>query len=263
MDSGCPQQQFLAFSEAASASEDDLINAVLSGDVAHAESLAKLGVRVASPNTWIVVEACLHGVDMIRALTSNRHIDLNSILPEQQGDRVLHSILRMSSSRFPAKAEVVSLLLREGVDPLQPDRRGNNALHILSASADDSSVQDYGLLQSVLCGDRDIPARVHNACLAAINIRNMGGEGNTALIIAIQCDNEDVVSLLLEHGASPNAPGEFGRRPLFFAVARNYVRIAALLLNHGATIGNECVSMSSEMELVLRLYHCSIGSMPN
>ena len=88
MDSGCPQQQFLAFSEAASASEDDLINAVLSGDVAHAESLAKLGVRVASPNTWIVVEACLHGVDMIRALTSNRHIDLNSILPEQQGDRV-------------------------------------------------------------------------------------------------------------------------------------------------------------------------------
>ncbi|UNI16711.1 hypothetical protein JDV02_003125 [Purpureocillium takamizusanense] len=238
-----------------SASPEALIYAVMSGDVRHVKLLASLNIGVASSDSWVVLEACLHGIEMVHALSCNTHIDLNPTLPGQKGDRVLHLLLRMPSTRFGGrKPETVRILLQKGVDPLEPDRRGNNAIHILSGSPKDQSAQSLRLLQMILCGDQGIPEQIRATSLASINEKNMGGAGNTALIIAVQSENEYQVRLLLEKGASPHVPGEFGRKPLYFAVARDFVVIATLLLDYGATIENDIVALSSEMESLIRVY---------
>lgn len=72
-------------------------------------------------------------------------------------------------------------------------------------------------------------------------------DGMSALHIAVQNSNQQIVSLLLEHGADVNAHishlhGKYwvispnGRSPLFYAVEDDNLEVAKLLLNSGATI---------------------------
>lgn len=238
-----------------SASPEALVYAIMSGDVIQAKLLVNLGVGISLSDAWIIFEACLHGIDMVQALSFNPHIDLNPALPGQEGDRVFHFLLRTPRSRFRSdKFETLRALLQRGVDPLESDRRGNNALHILAASPKASDIEGLLLLQLILCGGFNIPKQIQCSSLASINQRNDQGDGNTALVIAVQHNNEPYVRLLLEQGASPRVRGDFGRKPLFFAVARDFIAIARLLLTYGATIEQDIVALSTEMESLLAMY---------
>ena len=69
---------------------------------------------------------------------------------------------------------------------------------------------------------------------ADVNARSV--EGGTALLVAIEQHNEDVVGYLLEHGANANDKLEVepGLTALCMAAQRGYVRILKALLNAGA-----------------------------
>ena len=82
---------------------------------------------------------------------------------------------------------------------------------------------------------QDIVARISKFKTAAdINAKSV--EGGTALLVAIEQHNEDVVDYLLAHGANANdkLSVEPGLTALCMAAQRGYLRILKALLDAGA-----------------------------
>lgn len=50
----------------------------------------------------------------------------------------------------------------------------------------------------------------------------------------ISAGQEEVVKLLIEHGASVNVQSQSGFTPLYMAAQENHERVVRFLLNHGA-----------------------------
>lgn len=224
--------------------------AVLSGNLTQTRELAAAGAYSRPSDAWTIYEACLQGHPMIQALSANPAVDLNPVILGQMGDRVFHFLLRTSHARFSSsKSEVVKHLLQNGIDPLEPDRFGNTALHII-AEAEHESLQ----LMELLLGD-DAPSDVRASCVSNVDRRNglddAGECGSTALHIAVLNNNEACVKLLLERGASPHSEGLSNKTPLYFAVARNYVGIVHFLLEYGAIAEADMVAHSPEMRIEL------------
>uniref|UniRef100_A0A8D0SXK2 Uncharacterized protein n=1 Tax=Sus scrofa TaxID=9823 RepID=A0A8D0SXK2_PIG len=61
-------------------------------------------------------------------------------------------------------------------------------------------------------------------------------ENKTALVKAVQCQQEECTSILLEHGADPNLVDVKGYTALHYAVLGQNISIAAKLLSHKANI---------------------------
>lgn len=223
-------------------STDILLYALMTADTEQVQYLATKGTTILPDDTWIIYEVCLQGPTMMQALSCNPHIDLNPKIPGQQGDCVIHHLLRTQSSKFAAdKNDTIKWLLAKGINPVIPNRRGDTALHILAAEP-----EGYELLDYFFSDMADVPEYTRTFIRASIDDRNYT-TGNTALLVATQYKQERNVQLLLENGASPHIRGEFGRSPLFFAVARNCVKSAKLLLQHGAELGLDIVPLSPEM----------------
>lgn len=119
----------------------------------------------------------------------------------------------------------------------------------------------YGTTEEVrtmIDSGMDINARHEGSCETALIVAAGGGnintvrllvdrgadinakscEGGTALLVAIEQCNEDIVEYLLAHGANPNdklteAPG---LTALCMAAQRGYLRILKALLNAGADV---------------------------
>lgn len=83
--------------------------------------------------------------------------------------------------------------------------------------------------------------------------------GDTALLIAVEKNNEQITELLLEIGADPNICNKWGYSPLYLAINNNNKKIIKLLLTHKAlveTINNALeINASAEytFDLVKRL----------
>merc|ERR1712080_813011 len=75
-------------------SPESLIYAVMSRDVRQVQKLLNFGIVINPSDAWIIYDACLQGPDMIQALASDPNIDLNPTVPQQNGDRVFHFLLR-------------------------------------------------------------------------------------------------------------------------------------------------------------------------
>ncbi|XP_013380839.1 ankyrin repeat and KH domain-containing protein mask [Lingula anatina] len=73
-----------------------------------------------------------------------------------------------------------------------------------------------------------------NSKFTDVNWRNF--EGLTALFFAVKQQHVDCVSLLLRHGADPNLSSELEGNPLDIAAAANDVKIAKMLVDHGADV---------------------------
>ena len=58
-------------------------------------------------------------------------------------------------------------------------------------------------------------------------------EGNTALHLAVDTDQQDLISLLLERGASPDRPDKDGYTPLHRACMNNKTHLASVLIKEG------------------------------
>jgi ankyrin repeat domain-containing protein 17 len=87
--------------------------------------------------------------------------------------------------------------------------------------------------------------------LASISLLHVSG--NTALIYACCGGYEDVVKVLLDHGAEIESHNENGHTPLMEAASGGHVNVAKLLLERGACI-NSHSNEFKESALTLACY---------
>ncbi|KAH6881113.1 ankyrin repeat-containing domain protein [Thelonectria olida] len=230
--------------------------AIISGNRGQARALAAAGAYNHPADAWVIYEACLQGPAMIQALSVNPILDLSPRLPGQMGDTVFHLLLRTHPSRFPhTKIATIMELLQAGVDPLQPDRFGNTALHILAGVPTDMQDDAFELMK-LLFGNQATPL-VRLSCISSVNHRsgvdsiNNSESSSTPLQIGVIHNHISCVKLLLDNGASPHVRGLFNKTPLYFAVIRDFVDVADVLLRHGAALEGDMLAQSPEMSLVL------------
>ena len=153
------------------------------------------------------------------------------------------SVLAMAA--LFGSADVVRVLLEHGADPAAPGPNGGNALNTaffamngmaLLGRDDTGPVRRAAALEVV----RLIAARR----VGLDNAVRMGPTNVTPLIQAAEAGALDVVRILLDAGANPNAPNAGGYTPLDYAVDRapiwsifpasDRVEIVRLLLARGA-----------------------------
>lgn len=72
-----------------------------------------------------------------------------------------------------------------------------------------------------------------------VDLDSKDRSGQTALLAAIEADNEPIIAYLVEQGASVNEPGMYTHLPLVRAAYQNNLAIVDLLLNHGALINDQ------------------------
>lgn len=214
-----------------------LTMSILEGDLAQVQSLIEAGVSVAEHDTWVLYYACLEGLDMVQALLASPRIDFNIPVPELEGDTILHLILRTAPDHFrDCKKDIVKILIQNGVNPLQRDRHGDTALHILAGDVADGASGDTELLNYLLgdsgtiSGDTGL-GNIQMECRAHIDCQNDSPYQNTPLIVAVLYNHVACVRLLLEHGADPQILGEGGYSALDFATEREYAEAAGFLVS--------------------------------
>ncbi|XP_048217250.1 ankyrin repeat domain-containing protein 26-like [Perognathus longimembris pacificus] len=115
-------------------------------------------------------------------------------------------------------ARVRRLLVRGKADVNAADRHGRTALHFACA---------YG-------HPKVVTLLMRTDCY----IDAVDSDCNTALMKATQCQQEDCICILLEHGADPNRKDACGKTALQHAVSMGNIRIAAKLVAFGAHVDN-------------------------
>jgi len=97
-------------------------------------------------------------------------------------------------------------------------------------------ISDNGtwLFDAVRNGDGQLVAELLNRG-ARVNVVERG-DGDTALGLAARMGRNDIARLLLDRGASVDAPTVIGHTPLMFAAMRGNLALARLLLERGAVV---------------------------
>ncbi|KAK1990621.1 hypothetical protein LX36DRAFT_754050 [Colletotrichum falcatum] len=147
------------------------------------------------------------------------------------------------------KSATLRHVLRKNTNLFLRDSIGDSILHTLAGDFGplDLSSETEGfeiLTQFFDIGTSGFGPLVKSCCLSMINSQNDGHhiteEGvaepfmHTPLGVAILYNNLKCAELLLQHGADPNIPGEWGRTPLFFADRNSSEEAVRLLVDYGA-----------------------------
>ncbi|CAN8096760.1 unnamed protein product [Discula destructiva] len=203
-----------------------LAMAILRGDLDTVVSFVGLGATISERHHWTLYQACLVGVSMVEALLACPDIAIKMSSPDENHDTILHFVLRTPSVRFGTnKPKIVKLLAEHGADCFQPDRLGETALHILAGVPGEDEIE---MLEDMVSGSGPVPH---------LNDQNIYGD--TALIVAVLCNNVGAVKLLLDVGAEPNIQGEHGIVATQYALQQGNLEILALLTNAGGELVEE------------------------
>lgn len=81
--------------------------------------------------------------------------------------------------------------------------------------------------------NRDI-ARLRRLICSGVSINRADSHRRTLLHLASAQGSEDIVALLLDHGANPNLKDSLGNTPLHLAVCASKIAVVTLLLKHHA-----------------------------
>lgn len=189
----------------------------------------------------------------------NPRFKLNRVMPWQMGDRIFHFLLRTLSERFlGSKVLAITFLIQHSALPIETDRLGNTALHILAEVPTQDDTGGIAIIRALL--DRKdtnfISESMREACISNINIRNIpleAGEGSTALMNAVTHGHAECAQVLLEHGASPHIIGPLYQSPLYHAVIRDFPAVARALLRFGAVVTNEIEEEIRSVEMTKML----------
>ncbi|WP_141501375.1 ankyrin repeat domain-containing protein [Paenibacillus luteus] len=170
-----------------------------------------INVRDDRGRTAILAATHRNRVDTVQALR-DAGADLNL-----QDDRLDNPLLYAGAE---GKLEIVKLMNEAGADPAITNRFGGTAL--IPAS-------EHGYVEVV-------EELLKNSSIDVNHINNLGW---TALMEAIVLSDGDekqqqVIQLLIEHGADVNIPDKEGITPLEHAKARQFAAIERLLLDAGA-----------------------------
>ena len=133
----------------------------------------------------------------------------------KNGDTILTSAVRRMDF------ELVSHLLRNGVNVNTKNEDGNSALHLLFRKQ--TSMEMFKLLLSF------------GADINALNNRF-----ESPLLCAIDCEEEKIISLLLELDCALNTEVPLGESPLSLAVVKGQRKLTEALLQCGADINQKC-----------------------
>ncbi|KAJ2990388.1 hypothetical protein NUW58_g2975 [Xylaria curta] len=144
--------------------------------------------------------------------------------------------------------DVVQLLIQQGADVNQRDRRGWTPLHIAAR---------YGyrrIIELLVTNGADLDLKIHGWTPLLLTAKDLeprlccflidnGADvtaadyhGRTPLHWASKCGEGRLVRLLIKKGADVNAEDRWGRTPLIWAVHRERPEIVELLLHSGANV---------------------------
>src|SRR5512139_2757281 len=111
--------------------------------------------------------------------------------------------------------------------------RASFALAALAALPQASTAAEQGIAHAVRSGD--VPAT--RALLRHhVNLNEPLPDGSTLLAWAVESQNDELVRLLLDHGAKPNGVGDISVEPLFIACQYGDPGILTSLLDEHADI---------------------------
>ncbi len=223
-----------------------LMIAAESGDPTMVSLLVEQGAAIDQPNT--------HGVTALMVAAKAGRQSMVQLLLDHGAD-VNRVDSRFRNALFfaamSANGGVCRLLVNAGIRLDQRDAVGNTALAYLP---DHSSNPEYDfetciawLLQrggrrvttgNLLLGSvgRRSYKTVQMLLDLGVNVNYHSAEGVTALQLAAEGGDEDMVRLLLKNHADINETGYYGLTPLMSAVESNHEAITALLLNNGADV---------------------------
>ncbi|KAK7419102.1 hypothetical protein QQZ08_011005 [Neonectria magnoliae] len=152
----------------------------------------------------------------------------------------------------------IAFLIQNGAHPLERDRQGNTALHILAKVPTQSDADGFSIIKALLdkYANECISDSTRDACISSIDSRNIpleAGEGNIALMNVVMHGHAECVRVLLEYGANPHSLGPSYQSPLYHAVKRNFPNIAGLLMQHGAAATTEIEEEVRSLEMAKTL----------
>lgn len=176
------------------------------------EKKATLGGRLNDGGTMLHLAAGKSGVDVVRFL-----LDRGAELDARMKDGATPILYAAAFNPDPA---VFELLLEKGANL---DLTGKDGLTILHAAARNKNLE---------------PARILLKRNVNVNAPLPEGtfEGETPLHWACLFASDEMIRLLVAHGADVNAQSEDGRTALFRAASRQSVETVRFLLDHGGEV---------------------------
>jgi len=177
---------------------------------------------------------------------------------------------------------ILQLLLAHGADVNAKDNRGRNVLHNLAADKLcewGDSVIELLLAQNIAIDGKDGQDELkrtplHWACatgkkhlaemllerpkLPRANINAVEIRDKTSLHIAAAHDRDDMVVMLLAHGADVNAKSDGGWTPLHNACEKGSVKIVEILLSKGSEVNVKLLNGMSPLHLAAQGGHIDV-----
>jgi ankyrin repeat protein len=185
-------------------------------------------------------------------------VDANS--PDSAGMSALHFAAQLGRS------SLLQELILHGANPEQRANNGQSPLGLATMQADSACIEClswsmWQLPKRKLHGG-DLPNAVLTKDAAAVKkllnlqlpVNTLDYKGSTALIHACGQGQEDIVTLLLQHGADANMPAQSGATALWAAISQAQVLVLQKLLMHGAN-PNQAVAGYPPLNLA-----CLIGT---
>jgi ankyrin repeat protein len=206
----------------------ELVVAIDHGDVSRARTLLQNG---ASPdaedddgNSALMLAVSRGDVELVK-LALARHPDVNH--SNEVGATALHFAID--------DAAKTKLLLDAGANPNVEDRLGLTPLQLAAGRDDGAAVVE--LLLAHGANAKRVDARVGGSPASAASLlftRGADPQTPTALAVAANRGNVDVMRMLIAHGVDLNGRAELGMTPLMWAAQMGHPEAVALLLQHGA-----------------------------
>ena len=145
-----------------------------------------------------LVTACVQGRLEIVKLLIEKGADLHTT------NLVGHSALLATASSRESKLDLFEHMIRQGLDPLQGDKRGSNCLHYAARARKSGHIKwilEYGI---------------------NVNMTDSNGWSSLHWAVASTDDSAEVVKLLLEHGNDKSIRDKQGRTA--FDIAKKFKR---------------------------------------
>ncbi len=210
-----------------------LFDAVKGNDIQGIKSLLQSGANInaqeiTSGYTPVMFAIKYNRIKALRSLILNGADLLKQNL---QGQTALHV------AAITGNSQAIEVLMNAGANPAIKDKKGNRVADYMKQNMKDAALimannyqnKTKALIDFVGLSAYDaVKYAIDNG--AKINEKDdIGSDGDTALIIAIKCQDIKMVSLLLNHGAGLHIRNKKGKSPMQVAIDLKNHEIIAIL----------------------------------